>query len=445
LDRIATIGRRKYLFMIFIIALALRSSICIFVADVNNPVMYEHGAIAHNLYHGYGFSMHWPYTPLDPARSAILTQPPTFEGAFLPPINPYIIYAAYVVFGETSAAIVALLIINILISSLVPLATYRLAYLISSKRGAIFASLISVFFLPAAFAVTTFSGSPFYQLLGVIILYYAIFAARQPSFKSFILLGVSCGVMTLLRSEFFILGFVMIITSLFLARKQLHGKALFLQGGASLLLCAVIIFPWTYRNYLAFNKFVPVLSHPWYEMWRGNNIYATGTTLDETGRSIWVDAQKYPDLIRRMDAIPYNQSFETNVDEIFKGEVITFIEENPVRFLLLGLKKVSFLFTIDFNHPASRNPLYFVPTVTASVLILMGLFKLFQNTNQTGNQALMIFLIFLLCYVALTLITVMLPRYQIYILSTLLPLVGILPMKRLEQSQLGAINLSDNV
>jgi hypothetical protein len=261
-------------------------------------------------------------------------------------------------------------------------------------------------------------------LLGVIVLYLAILSARKPSLRTFAWLGISCGVMTMLRSEFFFLGFILIAVSLYFALQKKSGKKVFQQGLFSLLLCAAIIAPWTYRNYRLFHAFIPVLSHPWYEMWRGNNIKATGTTHDENGQSTWVTSEKYPDIITRMDAIPYDQQFEVRADRIFKDEVIQFIEEDPGRFLMLGLKKIAFFFTIDFSHPSSRNILYAGPMILISGLTVMGLYRIIRDSHPDHFSSVAIISVFFLSYLGLTVLTVMLPRYQIYVFTAGMGVTG---------------------
>jgi hypothetical protein len=152
--------RSRFLWGVTLLALFIRLAFIGIAGDPKNPAMYEHGEIAHNLYTGYGFAMNWPYTPIDPQRAEILKQPPQFEGAFLPPLNPYLIYGAYLLFGENSHAIIFLMILYAITSSFIPIFVFKTGMLIGSEKSARISSLISALFLPAAFAVTTFSGSP---------------------------------------------------------------------------------------------------------------------------------------------------------------------------------------------------------------------------------------------------------------------------------------------
>src|SRR5205823_685233 len=113
--------------------------------------MYEHGWVAHNLYTGHGFAMHWPYESFDSERRTQMEKPPQWEGAFLPPANPYILYADYLLFGDkTVSSLLAIMLLYAAINSFTPIAVYRLGLLIGTERGARTSAIVSALFLPAA-------------------------------------------------------------------------------------------------------------------------------------------------------------------------------------------------------------------------------------------------------------------------------------------------------
>ena len=420
--------QRSFLLVITIMALIIRLGMIAFeshpqqiIDDPRHTLLYEHGAIARNLYTGHGFSMQWPYGSFDSTRAAAMKEPPKWEGAFLPPLNPYLLYLSYEIFGEKASALYAMMTLYAIVSCFIPFAVYKLGCLLGSESSARVSALIAVLFLPSAYAVVTFSGSALYQLLGVTVLYFAVLSAQRPSYRSFLLLGLSCGIMTQLRSEFFFLGFLLIVISIMLARS--NSREILRKGFAGVLLCVAIIAPWTIRNYMIFHQFVPVLSHPWYEMWRGDNPQASGTTLNEGGQSVWVTTSNYPQLTRRMDSIPYNQFFEAKVDGIFKDEVISFVLHQPAQFLWLGTKKLAYFFTIDPHQPTCRNSLYFIPMLFVSSLTLLGLYRF--SRDRSKRNAFMMIIVFFGTYLIMTFMTVMLARYQIYVFTCMLPVTGL--------------------
>ncbi|MFI5263839.1 MAG: ArnT family glycosyltransferase [Candidatus Kapaibacterium sp.] len=418
--------RSRFLLGVTIIALLIRLAIILFASNPQHPEMYEHGAIAHNLYTGHGFAMHWPYEPLDSVRAALLKQPIQHENAYQPPLNPYLIYSSYLLFGENSSAIIFLMLLYSVISSLIPIAVFKTGMLIGHEKAARISAVIAVFFLPAAVGVITFSGSPIYQLLGVVVFYFALLSAQKPSLLSFLWLGASCGIMILTRSEFLIIGFVFIALSTFFARKKDTTKKALGLGVVSLLICISIVAPWTYRNYILFHKFIPTVDRPWHEIWRGNNIYSTPTSYDTAGMPIWVHASRFPKIIEAMDSLPYDQQFTIRVDSIFRHEATTFIKDHPVHFVELGALKIFELCTVVYYKGVSNNPLYFICMLLVNITSILGILALLRQSRRMHDYSVSAFFItFFLYYCFIVVLTFILPRYQIYIFSALLPATGV--------------------
>ncbi len=391
--------------------------------DPQHTLLYEHGAIAHNLYTGHGFAMQWPYYSFDSARAATMKQPPKWEGAFLAPLNPFLLYLLYEIFGETTAALYAMMIFYTVVTAFIPFVVFKLAMILSDEWSARVSALIAALYLPGAYAVATFSGSALFQFMGVVILYLAVWSIVLPSWKSFVWLGASCGIMTGLRSEFFFLGPLLIAVSLLFAAKKHAIFPVIFQGLASIAICVSIVTPWTIRNYELYHKFVPVVSHPWWELWRGNNALTAGTNRRQDGQSMWVTPSDFPAIVHRMDSIPYDRIFEGKVDQVFKSETINFIKTHPTKFLLLAGKKLFYFFTRDPNDRSSANPLYWGPTLIISLLIIMGTVTLLRD--RTKWEVSVPIVIFLGYYLFMTAMTLMQSRYQIYVFTCMLPVTGL--------------------
>lgn len=344
----------------------------------------------------------------------------------MPPINPYQMFLVYKLFGEAVTAFVILMILSALYSSLIPFIVYYTAKNFSSESESRVSSLIASLFLPAAFAVTTFSGSSLYQLMVLVTFNFAIQSVRRPSYKNFILFGLSAGIMALLRSEFYLLGFILIGTAGFVVwktKKQKHSIKYIL---ASCTVMAALVAPWTFRNYTLFGRFIPIVDHPWHEIWRGNNVHASGSTYDASGNSVWENSDKYPNIIHALDKIPYDQNFDLRADSIFHDETIVFIKSYPEQFAELAAIKIFSLFTIDYHHTASRNPLYFIFMMFVIIPSVLGMIALFLRSRKSGDyDTVMLYLVFFFYYCVVIISTFILPRYQIYIFSALLPVTGI--------------------
>ena len=397
-------------------------AIVISFGNAEHPQMYEHGDIANNLYQGNGYTMHWPYESLDSMRRGLMSKSPDHEGAFIPPINPYLIYGSYVLFGQTPTAITSLMLLYAICSALVIPVVYQSSRLLSTESGARWCAIISALFLPAAYSVTTFSGSPLYHLFGALIVLFAIRVIQFCQLTNVILLGVCCGIMTLLRSEFFLLSFLLIAFVVIYSRQKYSItqkiKSLVVSAGV----CMLVITPWTVRNYKLFDRFVPVLSHPWFEIWRGNNVEVASGSLFSKETYVWVNPVQFPEIIKKMDATAYDRFFEVRVNDIFQASALEFMKANPGRVLYLSAKKIFYLLTIDMADPSVRNPTYLLSMLVVIPLTLFGLYKTITSKERRAEG--MLFLLVFGYYLAITAVTFSLPRYQIYLFVLLLPLTA---------------------
>ncbi|MEP7233914.1 MAG: glycosyltransferase family 39 protein [Ignavibacteriota bacterium] len=418
--------RSQFLWAMTISALVLRIAIVIIAGNPHKPEMYEHGAIAHNLHTGHGFAMHWPYESLDSSRVKLMRQPIRYETAYQPPLNPYLIYATYLLFDETPTAIILLMLFYSVVSATIPLLVFRTGILIDNENSARVSTLISVLFLPAAVGVITFSGSPLYQVLGLMTFYFALLSAHRPSLRSFFYLGLSCGTMILLRSEFLIIGFIFIILATYFAWKHSAINHNVAKGVLALIICVSIIAPWTYRNYALFHKFIPTVDRPWHEIWRGHNQYSTPTGFDAEGRAVWIHASRFPKIVAAMDSIPYDQQFTIRVDSIFKHEALAYIGSHPLQSFGLDGLKVLELCTVVLSPGIPANPLYYILMFGVTLSTLFGMNSLVRADRRNHRYSnSLLYCCFFLYYCFIIALTFILPRYQIYIYTSILPLSGV--------------------
>lgn len=113
--------------------------------------------------------------------------------------------------------------------------------------------------------------------------------------------------------------------------KEISGgwwKALVRIGIVAVLSIAVIA-PWTFRNYVVFNAFVPLTTNGGYVLYVNNNPYATGA---------WMDPYQLPGS--PIHEISYPESdprFEVEMNKLMKEAAQEWIFENPGRFSQLML------------------------------------------------------------------------------------------------------------
>ncbi len=101
-------------------------------------------------------------------------------------------------------------------------------------------------------------------------LLYAL--ATVSSFRGWISLGILIGFQMLLRPDI-ILGAALFAVWIIFWN---HSKAVWRGIGISLIITALMVAPWTLRNYVTFHKFVLVSANSGMNLYEGNNSVATG-------------------------------------------------------------------------------------------------------------------------------------------------------------------------
>lgn len=429
-------SRTRFLWAVAALAFAIRLALILLWGDPVNPEMYEMGAIASNMLHGHGYGMHWlTYVPIEPMRKAMVEAhlPPPYEGAWQPPLQTYIVYYAFRLFGETPTAASTLMLLNVLWSTLIPLVVYRCTLLLAAsmdatEKPARLSALMATFFLPAAYAVVTYSGSSLYQLVFLLFFWMLLLTLRHQNMKYLLAAGAFAGVQMLLRSEFLVLGMGMVLLTGLVAARQFKNRRFLMSSVVGCFLALLVITPWMVRNYTVFGKVVPIVSRPWFEIWRGNNPDATGAAWKKDGSwycSVLADSSNI-NLTREFDAIPYTNDFELRANEIMKREALKFMREQPTQALSLAGQKIVFLWIHDLYNPQSQKLPYIVSMLSFSILIWCGLWALWiLHGKQIQSGALLLYGTYILFYTGIFALTFILPRYRVYVFSGLLPLTGL--------------------
>ncbi|MFW5702013.1 MAG: hypothetical protein ACOCX7_03615 [Bacteroidota bacterium] len=423
---LGALARRGTIILIIMLlgGFALRIGAIFAVGDIEDPEMWEHGKIARNLLEHDRFTMHWPYPSLSEERLAEQSQPPPYDGAFITPLNPYIIYIFFEAFGDNPTAYLWLMVFNAFLGALAILPAYYIALLLAGRRSAVIAAILMALFMPAIYGVVTFSGSQLYHLLALCVIFFAISYIIRRRMWDILLLGLFCGLLTLARSEFLILSVVLIAASVVGSCLRFNCDMRIIRMVAALAIFAAVVGPWVYRNTQLFGKIVPVVSHPWHEIWRGSNPYATGGTTSRLGTKVWESREYSPELLPKLDSIPYNQHFEIAADSVFKEAAIDYIESHPAEALWKAVKRAVFLWTVDVYTPRARHPVYVFFVLITVVPAAFAFWKLYRRERIYQNPA-MIYLLFAAYYTALIFAVNLETRYQVYMLTVIVPMAAV--------------------
>lgn len=418
------LNNRNFTIILFIAAFAIRLAFVGYFGNFENPEMYEHGKIARNLLIDNGFAMHWPYPSNSAERLAEHAAPPEFEGAFIPPSNPYLLYVVMEIFGDNAKGYFILMLLNAIFSAVTVVLTYQMAKQFFNERASRISGILGALFLPNAFGCVTFSGSPLYQMLALAILLCLVLYIKKPDKKTLIIAALLISLQIFTRSEFLMLGNVLLFISaaVVLYLRKHRFPTVFLHYGMAVALIFLTISPWMYRNTELFGKFVPIVSHPWHEIWRGNNEMATGGAFGKNNESIWLSENHSPHLIDKLDSLEYNAYFEIAADSVFKEEAQKFIKNNPTEYMMLSLKRVLFLWSVDIYTPRAKSIPYVFFILITIPAGFYGLYKAGREHRFITVPIVIFFMFYTMLFGLVNLET----RYQIYMLSTLIPFTGLM-------------------
>ena len=290
-----------------------------------------------------------------------------FPSAFVPPLPIFLYMAVFWLFGVTKTALGMLLWINVIGGTVTVYYCSRIAEtLFRSRTICLIAALIAAFHPVFVYSAATYHGVNIY--LPLILAIFELNSSRyQPSLRHSLGLGILFGLTVLIRTEYLFLGLAIIGGAWLFHRKTI-------LTAVTLLLAAAVVSPWTLRNYVVFDRFMPVVSTTGYALYKGFDPLANGS-------GHWVDANHVAEQLigKNLAAVPLSPHYEVALDDVYHRAANDFIAAHPLKsFLLLPLRKALLFWLYDYYDPITLQFLYqlaFWPLFVGSVLGLAAAYR----------------------------------------------------------------------
>jgi 4-amino-4-deoxy-L-arabinose transferase-like glycosyltransferase len=320
------------------------------IGNENFGFGWETGRIARAIALGQGFS-----NPMNGITG------PT---AWIAPVYPYMVAAAFQVFGlYSNKAAFALLCINSVFSALTAIPIYLIARKCYDERIARWSAWTWTL-LPYTmyWAVRWVWETSMSTFMLAMLLWLTIELAEHGTTKRWAWWGFLWGALALTNPSCvsvlpFFAGWVVY------ERARNHQRW-FWGGVLAAVICVAMLTPWTVRNYVVFHKFIFIRGNAGAELRMGNGPYADGSW-----QSYLHPSQNVYELQR------YRQMGEVAYVEMRKQEAISWMKQHPGKFLEVSLKKMFYywagvprLSKIEWLAP-TKNALF----VASSVLAWWGL------------------------------------------------------------------------
>ncbi|MFN3513131.1 MAG: glycosyltransferase family 39 protein [Phenylobacterium sp.] len=346
-----------------------------------------------------------------------------YPSAYMPPLLSYLWLVLFHLFGDGSTARALFLAVNLALGVANVWLVFRLALALRLSRWAAFlaAGLMAVYptfvFVTATYHHTNLA---VFLLLAIVLVAARIARRERVAWRDAALGGALCGLAALNRSEMLIAGPALLGLGA-LWRRSLAD--VFRVGMVGALAMAVILAPWVVRNYLLFERVIPVAQSTGYNLWKGFNPYTNGSgNMTEEPPDGPGDAAR--DRIAL--SVPTGPRFETDLQDAYMAEFEAYMAEVPPgRLLELSLNKVLLLWGFDWtDRDVTGGIAYRLPWVVANLLALVGLVVLWRERRKLDGAvvALGLAALFLLtlAYVA----TAVHARYRMHIEPFLFVLAG---------------------
>jgi len=307
--------RRHSLALIIFIAVLIRIPAALYLGDQVTALPGIHDQISYNALaksilagNGYQFTQDWyPFTPANT---------PTAHWSFLYPL-----YLAGVYGLVGFHPLVARLVQAVVGGALVCLLLYAIGRRLFDRRVALLGAALSAVYAYFIYYNAALMTETFFIVAILLSLYLALELKEKPSVTGWAAFGFSMGVAALLRQTAFLVLPVILAWLIW----ELKGRIRLWNLLVPLLVIALLVLPWTARNYRAYKHFLLLNSNAGYALYAANN---PGLEADWQADKVVVPIP--PDLKGQNEA-------ELN-DALLK-RAFGFILDDPGRYLLLTLDK----------------------------------------------------------------------------------------------------------
>jgi 4-amino-4-deoxy-L-arabinose transferase-like glycosyltransferase len=307
---------------------------------------------------------------------------------------------------------------------LTTLLIYLIAKRMYGKSAGLCAACLSLFYWPLWLYSGILMSETLFIFLMLSGIYFFLLLLESEKKYIFVLCAASFSLSTLTRSINMVM--IALIPLLFIFIKRKLSKKIIMNFILFIIVFGVIIAPWTLRNYIKYDRFVPIDTLMGLNLLAGNNDKSEGTyrTLDtaETKRLI----KKYTGK----DVSDIEEKSHPIMDEYMKEAAINCIKSDPERFVKNTLKRVDYFILFDFKeldwvtqkymdqhflfNKKSFQKIQYVSNIAFYIIGIMGILAILLKKKRYE-----VVLLFVLYYFCATVVFYVSQRYRLPIMPFL--------------------------
>lgn len=316
---------------------------------------------------------------------------------WMPPLYAYFLFSISLLFETLNNSYInTVLIIQCALSSVSVVIFYKILKNFYNNNISLIGSFVFSFFPLNFYSSTQISSASIVIFLSMFFYYFLIKITEEKKIIYLILFSITAGLLILSRREFILL---FIITNFFLFFFiKINLKKIFLI----LLLTSLVVSPYLVRNYMAFNKII-IQAGFGYNVWKAYNPMAK------------VEGYYLPseELKEKISSIEQDKFFRINEDKLYLKQAITYIYDEPLKYLRLYVLRLFSYYFIDFDSSQKNyyNFFHIAPNILISIFFFLSLFR-YDKKSILQNYFLFIFFTYLFLISSFA----VLPRYKLYII-----------------------------
>ena len=375
----------KKIISIVITGFVLRLIYSIYV--VGNGVNYfEYGIIVDHILAGNGFSYTFEYLP-----------PGSFvKSAYMPPGYVFFLFPFFLIKSEIIRGILFFLVQNLIASATIYL-LYRYVLRFFSENIALISAVLVALLPDFIFIANSVTPTVLFHFLLIILLFVLEKGASEPGLINGLKIGGLLALIGYIRGEFLL--FAAMVLLYFFIKKNF--RLAFISASVVFLLLS----PWIVRNYITFERFVPVSTNFGLNFYRGHNIYQIGDWGDEK-------------ILSEIEKVKRDPDFEIKMSDIFLNRSLEMIRENPAFEIMNSIKKLLHLWVMS---PIGFQNSYIISLILWLLLLPFGIFGLIKSYSFQKFKFIYL-LIFYFCINAILFFVLI--RYQIMFKLLLIPFIA---------------------
>ena len=372
---------KNLFFFIFISGLLLRSITAFFFGD--RVLENEWNILVKNLYFYDSFSL-------------LVFDDLFVPNLWMPPLYGYFIYLHSLLVGFNEYLPLSVITSQIIIASITPVFFFKIISMFFSRKLSIIGTFAFNFFPLIIFSSSQISSVTIFLFLNILFFYFILKLKNNSKIKLILIIGILSSLLILTRRDF-VLIYLFSLLYIFLFLK-INIKTI-----VTIIIITVIgISPYLYRNYVTFDKFI-IHSGFGYNLWKAYNPNANVEGY------LFVSEE----LQSKINTVEKNIYYRINEDQIYLEQALTYIKNDPQKYINLYFKRLYSFYFFDLNSSQKNyySPVHIYPIILLSLLSICGLFT-FNKKNNKLNYLVLTFLLLVVLYAFFA----VLPRYKIYIL-----------------------------